>query len=106
MLWLSGPVPVAIDAAQTGVTDGKAATQSSTCSPRSISSSSAGARPPATARPSTAGLPPPTRAWRASSRRRPRGRASSPQDAQARVLLALAPATPGEQEGERADDED
>ncbi len=50
------PVPVAIEAAHTGVTDGKAATQSSTCWPRSISSSSAGARPAATARSSIAGF--------------------------------------------------
>ena len=52
----SGPVPVAIEAAHTGVTDGKAATQSSTCWPSSSSSLRIGARPPATARSSIAGF--------------------------------------------------
>ena len=49
-------MPVAIEAAHTGVTDGNAATQSSTCWPRSISSCSVGARPLAIARSSIAGF--------------------------------------------------
>ena len=51
-----GRRPVAIEAAHTGVTEGNAATHSSTWCPRSISSASAGARPSATARSSIAGF--------------------------------------------------
>jgi hypothetical protein len=49
-------VPVVIVAAQTGVTDGKAATQSFTYTPDSINRCSAGARPEATARSSISGF--------------------------------------------------
>src|ERR1700738_4913328 len=54
--WRSGPTPVVIVAAQTGVTDGKAATQSSTYTPASRIRVIAGARPPAIARSSMAGF--------------------------------------------------
>ncbi len=54
--WPSGPAPVVIVAAHTGVTDGNAATQSSTYTPRSMTCASAGARPTAIARSSIAGL--------------------------------------------------
>ena len=54
--WPSGPTPVVIVAAQTGVTDGNAATQSSTYTPSSRIRASAGARPVAIARSSIAGL--------------------------------------------------
>jgi hypothetical protein len=53
--WRSCQAPVTIDAAHTGVTDGNAATQSGTYSPRSISAASVGAAPAATARSSIAG---------------------------------------------------
>src|SRR3954451_14138442 len=54
----SGPTPVAIDAAHVGVTLGKAATQSSTYAPRSMTARSVGARPVATARSSIDGFRP------------------------------------------------
>src|ERR1700757_4554631 len=54
--WPSGPEPVVIVAAQTGVTEGNAATQSSTYTPSSRIRASAGARPVAIARSSIAGL--------------------------------------------------
>src|SRR5579859_8177412 len=53
--WASCPTPVTIEAAHTGVTDGKAATQSDTYCPRRISSPSTGAAPASTARSSIAG---------------------------------------------------
>ena len=46
----SAPVPVAISAQATGVTDGKLETHSSTSTPRSSSFSNVGARPSATVR--------------------------------------------------------
>ena len=49
---------MAIEAAHTGVTDGNAATQSSTYTPRRMSVRSVGARPSATARSSIDGLRP------------------------------------------------
>src|ERR1035441_5517291 len=52
----SGPTPVVIVAAQTGVTEGNAATQSSTYAPSCRIRASAGARPEAIARSSIAGL--------------------------------------------------
>src|SRR3954467_5487970 len=121
----SGPVPVAIEAAHTGVTDGNAATQFSTMCPRSISAPRAGVRSVVTARSSIAGfiasmtartnffvmrppapgesplgrLLPATRARRAS--RRP-----SPEDPQAGVLLAGPAGPAGQQPGEPARDDD
>src|SRR3954469_13285011 len=89
MWWRSFRVPVAMEAAQTGVTDGNAA-HASVLVPRSRTAASAGARPAATARWSIDGLRP-------SITARTRRRATSAQDAQAGVLLALAPATAGEQ---------
>src|SRR5580692_4248380 len=56
MWWYSGPTPVVIEAAHTGVTDGNAATQSSTYTPSCMILASAGARPTAIARSSIAGL--------------------------------------------------
>src|SRR6202022_4465742 len=53
---LSGPTPVVIVAAHTGVTDGNDATQSLTYTPCSTIRCSAGARPTAIARSSIAGL--------------------------------------------------
>ena len=57
MWWRSLRVPVAIDAAQTGVTDGNDA-HASVLVPRSRTAASAGARPDATARWSIDGLRP------------------------------------------------
>src|SRR5579875_2855226 len=54
--WRSGPAPVVIVAAQTGVTDGKAATQSDTYTPSRAIADSAGARPAAITRSSIAGF--------------------------------------------------
>src|SRR3954447_152099 len=91
MSWASGAVPVAIDAAHTGVTDGNAATQSSTCWPRSMSVLSTGACPDATARSSMAG-------FIASMTVRTSLRATwLPEDPQSGVLLALASATADQQ---------
>ena len=45
--WRSGPTPVVIVAAQTGVTEGNAATQSPTYTPSSWMRAIAGARPEA-----------------------------------------------------------
>src|SRR4051794_8604999 len=89
MWWRSFRVPVAMEAAQTGVTDGNAA-HASGLVPRSRTAASAGARPAATAGGSIDGLGP-------SIPARTRPRATSAQDAQAGVLLALAAATAGEQ---------
>src|SRR4051794_8450122 len=94
MWWRSLRAPVAIDAAQTGVTDGKAA-QASVEVPRSMTAAIAGARPVATARSSIAGLSPSTTA-RTSFRATP----ALPEDAQAGVLLALAAAAADEEPGE------
>ncbi len=58
MRWASGPVPVAIEAAHTGVTDGNAATESSTYTPRCRIAASAGARPVVMARSIIDGLQP------------------------------------------------
>src|ERR1035441_5997066 len=52
----SGPTPVVIVAAQTGVTEGNAATQSSTYAPSCRIRASAGARPEAIARSSIEGF--------------------------------------------------
>src|SRR5262245_53215265 len=117
------PVPVAIEAAHTGVTDGKAATHSSTSWPRSISSWRVGARPVATARSSIAGFiasmtartnlftgsPQPGespfgRLLPAKRARRARLR-PSPEDPQARVLLAFAATPAHDQPHERGDDD-
>src|SRR6059058_4844857 len=84
--------PVAIVAAQTGVTDGNAAQHESTYAPRCTIAASTGARPEAIARSSIAGLRPSMRRGRASVAGRP-----LPQDPQARVLLALTPAPGGAQ---------
>src|SRR3954451_2829617 len=112
----AGPLPVAIEAAQTGVTLGKAGTHSSTNWPCSISSCNVGARPLATARSSIAGFiasmtartsffvigrpqpgeSPSGRLLRAKRARRARLRPST-EDPEARVLLALA-AAPAEQQ--------
>src|SRR4051812_10998430 len=124
-IWCSaGPAPVAIEAAQTGVTLGNAGTQSSTKCPRSISSCSVGARPPATARSSIAGFiasmtartsflligspqpgeSPSGRLLPAKQARRAQFR-QSPQDPQARVLLALAAAAAEQHPPERRDEQ-
>src|ERR687885_1974205 len=104
-MWCSsGPVPVAIDAAHTGVTDGNAATQSSTCCPRSSTRASVGARPLATARSSIAGFMASITA-RTSLRGTVLAYPQLAQDAQARVLLALAPAAAGDQPPEAAEHE-
>src|SRR4051812_37219083 len=99
MLCSAGPQPVAIIAAQTGVTDRKAATQSSTNCPRSIKSCSVGARPVAIARSSIAGF---IASMTARTSLRLTG---SPQDPQARVLLALAAPPTEQQPHEHADDQ-
>src|ERR1700689_2217053 len=55
MRWRSWPVPVTIDAAHTGVTDGNAATQSGTYRPSATSRCRTGATPCSIARSSIAG---------------------------------------------------
>src|SRR5438270_1884692 len=91
----SGPVPVVIVAAQTGVTDGNAATQSSTYTPSSRIRRSAGARPDAIARSSIAGLS--ASITTSTSFFAVPLTTGSPEDPQACVLLALPPAA-GEQQ--------
>src|SRR5215204_5008431 len=98
--WRSGPVPVAIEAEQTGVTEGNAATLSPVCWPRSISSASDGARPDLTASSSMAGFIASMTAR--TSFLRP-VTADSAQDAKAGVLLAGAPASARQQPHETAD---
>ena len=96
----SGPTPVVIVAAHTGVTDGNAATQSSTYTPSSRIRASAGARPVAIARSSIAGLSASiTTRTSFFPGRDPASR--SPQDPQPGVLLTLAPAS-GEQQPQQA----
>src|SRR5271155_3132822 len=102
--WLT---PVTIEAAQTGVTDGNAATQSGTYCPPAISRSSTGAAPDSIARSSIVGAI--ASITHRTSFRLPGGSgemvltsgASAAQDAQPRVLFiaprAPAPSEPGEQ---------
>src|SRR3954451_19826206 len=96
----SGLVPVAIEAAHTGVTDGKAATHSSTWWPRSSSRPSVGARPSATAWWSMAG-------FIASTTARTSFFAATAlaEDPQPRVLLAGAAAAADHQPQERGEHE-
>src|SRR5919202_7082589 len=99
MRWVSWRTPVVIVAAHVGVTDGKAAQQSSTYVPRSMTARRAGARPVLTARSSIAGFRPsmtPRTSLGATVGR-------LPQDAQAGVLLARPPAAAGQQPDEERD---
>src|SRR5918996_4014593 len=100
-MWCSpGPVPVAIAADATGVTEGKVEMQSRMYVPRSRSSARAGARPSSIASSSISGLSESITASTtfgglfAATRR-------LTQDPQARVLLALAPAASQQQHHER-----
>src|SRR5919199_2345798 len=101
MRWASCRTPVVIVAAHVGVTDGKAAQQSSTYVPRSMTARRAGARPVLTARSSIAGFRP------SMTPRTSLGATGGlPQDAQAGVLLAGAPAAAGQQPDEERDGQD
>src|SRR5690349_10682659 len=110
-MWCSsGPSPVAMLDAATGVTDGKLDTQSRTYVPRCISAASAGARPWSIARSSISGLRASMTARKSflgfvlnaggSVRPRMGGRTGSPENAEALVLLArlCAPARNQQQE--------
>src|SRR3954447_17802496 len=91
--------PVAIVPAQTGVTDGKAAQHSLTYVPRSRIAFSAGADPCPIARSSIVGFMP-SMTVRTSLRG---WLTASTQDAQAGVLLALAPLATAQEEREEAE---
>src|SRR5579863_10504757 len=100
----SGPTPVVIVAAHTGVTDGKAATHSDTYAPCSAILRRAGARPDAIARSSISGLSASitTRTsflFTSGSAVAPGG--ASPQDPQPGVLLLIPLAATQEQPQQR-----
>src|SRR5919206_4463983 len=104
MRWASCRTPVVMVAAHVGVTDGKAAQQSSTYVPRSMTARRAGARPVLTARSSIAGFRPsmtPRTSLGGTA-----GRVRLAEDAQAGVLLARAPAAAGQQPDEEPDGQD
>src|ERR1700722_10547529 len=98
MWWNSGPTPVVIEAAHTGVTDGNAATQSSTYTPSCMIRASAGARPTAIARSSIAGLSASITTSTSFFGAAPElSESSFAEDPQTRVLLVVAAAS-GEQQ--------
>src|ERR1700761_3470774 len=95
-MWCSsGPTPVVMVEAHTGVTEGNAATQSSTYTPASRIRASAGARPAAMTRSSMAGFMASTTT--STSFLRSLALIESAEDAQTRVFLLAAPPTGDEQ---------
>src|ERR1700693_300417 len=102
MWWRSWAAPVTIEAAQTGVTEGNAATQSDTYRPRAINLLRTGAAPAATARSSIAGAIASITHSTSLGGDAPTAR-SAAQDAQPRVLPRRAGARPPQEPAEQDD---